>query len=130
MTELHSAWPHGMDKGQRSKRHQIVSAREGLVPDAALVHREHRTTGTRLGTTPLGAPSRSVGADRWPADRTAPSSRVVHGERQRVAEAVVHVGLCCKVHDRVDLLRLQHMNDEVGGLDVALDKLEIGQVAH
>ena len=49
--------------------------------------------------------------------------RVVEGESQRVAERVVDVRLRREVHHGVDLLVLEDEVEEVGGLDVALDKL-------
>ena len=52
---------------------------------------------------------------------------VVMRELERVAEGVVHVRLRREVHDRVDLLRLQDVVDEVRRADVALDELVVRQ---
>ena len=52
----------------------------------------------------------------------AASARVVHGEGHGVAKAVVHMRLRRKVHDGVNLLCLQHVHNQVRGLDVALDE--------
>lgn len=47
------------------------------------------------------------------------------GEVERVAEAVVHVGLGGKVHDGVDALFGHDVGDEVGGGDVAFNEFEV-----
>ena len=52
---------------------------------------------------------------------------VVPRELERVAERVVDVRLRREVHDRVDLLRLQNVVDEVRRADVALDELVVRQ---
>lgn len=53
---------------------------------------------------------------------------VVLRELERVTEGVVDVGLGREVHDRVDLLRLQHEVHQVGAADVALHELVVGVV--
>jgi len=50
---------------------------------------------------------------------------VVLREGEGVAEAVVHVGLGRKVHDRVNLFLFKYVVHEVRGTDVALDKLVV-----
>ena len=50
---------------------------------------------------------------------------VVLCEGERVSEAVVHVRLRGGVDDRVDLLRLDHILEQVGGQQIALDELVI-----
>ena len=52
---------------------------------------------------------------------------VVPRELERVAERVVDVRLRREVHDRVDLLRLQNVVDEVRRADVALDEFVVRQ---
>ena len=52
---------------------------------------------------------------------------VVPRELERVAERVVDVRLRREVHDRVDLLRLQDVVDEVRRADVALDEFVVRQ---
>ena len=51
--------------------------------------------------------------------------RVVHGERQGIAERVIHVRLRSEVHHGIDLLRLQHVREEIRGQNIALDELEV-----
>jgi hypothetical protein len=67
----------------------------------------------------VGRPPSKHASSRGPTH-----ARVVHGEGERVAERVVHVRLCGKVHDRVDLLRVKHIAQQVGALQVALDELQ------
>mmetsp|Transcript_38580 Transcript_38580/g.95418 ORF Transcript_38580/g.95418 Transcript_38580/m.95418 type:complete len:308 (-) Transcript_38580:121-1044(-) len=55
------------------------------------------------------------------------AEHVVGGEDDRVAERVVHVRLRGEVEDRVNLLRLEQVVEQVGLLDVALDELEVAQ---
>ena len=50
---------------------------------------------------------------------------VVLGELERVAKAVVHVGLRGEVHDGVDCLGTQDVLHKVGRTNVAFDKFVI-----
>ena len=53
---------------------------------------------------------------------------VVLGESERIAERVVDMRLRGCVNDGVNLFRREHVRDEVGGQNVALDEFEVGTV--
>jgi hypothetical protein len=50
------------------------------------------------------------------------AKNIVLGELKAVSKGVVHMSLCCKVHDRVNLFRFENVIYEIRRTNIALEK--------